>query len=1161
MLFPSKTQEVYFLVVAGKWASSSDGGQKFSVFRIMPQPAATAAVALNDELIQSFSDAANRASGRRICTRILSQWKKEILPNLSREEGLELLIDSLADGGDVIAANDRLDAREGKRGSSVARTFLSIVDNEHDGFSTEGHREASVEILKELFRLAFGDDVHGAGGSRDAIQGGDGLLVTLVDLFRKCSLTFQKRMSRCDVSSKVNVRHVIMSDPIEPSEHIRHLLVEVMVDFGGYCLHFYGKYSYIRDDDANSRVMIEAISNVCQTLAKSTFLDPYPEVQNAACTLVGLLAQLSPLTVRMNAASLLVTLTGRNDDTIGGAVSNKCLFRHRHSKTRCQAVDASAAIVMCCPRKVLIKCDGKEFSHVDAMQSATMDHLSSYGSHSTTMEQILHDTLLPGWEDLLKLDSSALVQTALMKSLGKITNILEWGYSPKHPDTSQPKIVPATSLATNGHHIDHRRNQPSNFPNIDVTFMVEAQVLTLFLMGMSTGSVTQVRTLAVQQLNNLQVGTNEHILPLDKLVSYFQPMLELMLRSCSQDWASCQSKVRSLEALQVLLTIAIPLMTGETAPSLTGAVKLELSVVTIRSIMEVVSTDVLSEENDVLKAALAICRIIGANDLASKTVVGIMSGETQSAFTNDHTNAEEEHLQSNASTMVEEPSPRHMASILLILDGMMKGSLYPEETTSILRETYPALAIPTPDWFHSSPTIASAICSLLCYPTITKNTATNSLLAWSLLDACDSFAKCAHMLGDKSKLTEDDIVCVSVSIAHLLGCPEAFGLSSCVMNIIDSFSGALSDSNYNGENSCVFDVYFRQILAKIMSSASPFPWKQSDPAFLATDALLRTCSGSAVGRNFDMVAPFFISHLCSTGHNSNAIDGVQQEESNATKDELAEEYSLRITLMALLQTILSDESFHQTLGPQPKGLAPAVSTFTTDVLLSLVLPNLVWRAGSMASAMRKLAVATLFSLLSGKSVLVHPETVEYLIPILHSNLDDTESTTRELSCACLSLVLQQVSTDIFFTIGESNTKIIDSTCPRLLELLDDCHGPVRLAACRALKDYIILTHKSASNWSFTLGALEKIASSLLIQLDDPERELKDHVFQVLAVIIELQCQDSTTTGWSMKSEFVEMMERQINASLISHQDKSYCWVLLEKVETYHECEKETSLKE
>lgn len=316
-----------------------------------------------------------------------------------------------------------------------------------------------------------------------------------------------------------------------------------------------------------------------------------------------------------------------------------------------------------------------------------------------------------------------------------------------------------------------------------------------------------------------------------------------------------------------------------------------------------------------------------------------------------------------------------------------------------------------------------------------------------------------------------------------------------------------------------------------------------------------------------MVSPFFISHLSTTGHNISTIDGVQQESLNATKDEQAEEYSLRIALMALLQTILSEESFYQTFDPRQKELAPAVSILSAQltILLSLVLPNLVWRPGSMASALRKLAVATLFSLLSGKAALIHQEIVSYLIPLLLSNLEDTESTTRELSCVCLSLVLQQVSPDISSAIGGANTQNfdIDSIYPRLLELLDDCHCPVRLAACRTLKDCIILTHASASNTSFKLGAisLTKITSSLLIHLDDPEQEIKDHVFQVLAVLIELQCQDDATRSRSEKREVVEMIERQITASVRSHQDGSNCRALLEKIKKYHKWQKDTSLIE
>lgn len=1123
-----------------------------------PQPATTSAVSLNDELFRTIHDATNVATGRRICTRILSQWKKEILPNLSRGECLELLIKPLTVDGVVVATDDdHLDAHKGTKMPSIIGPFFDIIDNDKDGFSTEGHREASVDILKEFFHRAFGDDANGTGSSPDAVEAEDGPLATLLELFLKCSLTFQQRMSRCDVSGEVNVRHGTKMEPREPSEHIRHLLVELLVDLGGYFLDMTSKHFYIRDGDANSKVLIQATSNVCETLAKSTFLDPYSEVQNAACTLAGLLAQMCPLAVRMNAASLLAPLTGITDDSVGGVaqsfdalISKKCLFRHRHSKTRCQAVIASAAIVICCPRQGGIN-DGKSSS---SMQSGAADHLSSYGSKSTTMEQILHDSLLPCWGDLLKLDSSASVQSTVMESLSNIANFLDWRYSPKTADTtSQPQVTPTASLVTNCHHIDRRSHPLSNSSIIDLPSMVGAHILTLFLTGISASSATQVRSLAVQKLIKLQ-DENDHFLPLEKLGLYFQPMLGLILRSCSQDWASRLSKIRSLEALQILLIIAIPL-----SNSITSASKLEMSDITIRSIMDVVSTNLLSEEKDVLKSALVLCRIIGANNYLSKSVVELICGDENSALANGREGCEEVHVHSNTSIMAGEKSPRHMTSILLTLDGMMKGSLNPKETTSVLIEMDPSLAIATPDWF--CPSIASAVSSFLCDPTITRNTATNSLLAWSLSDACDSFVKSVQTFDNKTELVKRGIIRMSVVIVYLLGCPEQFGLSSCVMNTVHSFSpiGCCAISTppkRTCDNSCVFDAYFREIFAKIMSIASPFPWKQSEPDFLAIDALLRTCSGSTIGRNFDLVAPFFISHLTTSA------DIGKEETLGLTQDELAEEYSLRITILALLQTILSDDSFYQNLG-YPGAFSSFSAEFTVDVLLSLILPNLVWRSGSMASSLRKLAVATLFSLLSGKSNLVRPDTVAYLIPVLNSNLGDTDPTTRELSCVCLSLVLQQVSSDIYATIGKSSTQIIDSLGSRLLELLDDDADPVRLAGCHTLKDYIFLTHTSAANSSFSheAASVENIISTLLIQLDDPDQEIQDNVFQVLAYLIELQSRDHTTRSSSEKREIVQMMERHINESLRSHQDGSYCQVLLERIKSYHEREKKTSLKE
>ena len=458
---------------------------------------------------------------------------------------------------------------------------------------------------------------------------------------------------------------------------------------------------------------------------------------------------------------------------------------------------------------------------------------------------------------------------------------------------------------------------------------------------------------------------------------------------------------------------------------------------------------------------------------------------------------------------------------------------------------------------------------------MTNNVISNPSLAWALLEACGSFVECVEHVNqgndEKWELPEDATVNVLIGITFLLGCPDEYGLSANAMSILDTFSSShccvASTSSNSGKVShdrSLMDVHFRTLLPKITSASPPFPWKQTDPSFLAMDALLRACSGSTVGSNFDMVAPFFIRHLSTAAYKRNDTDDKCLKDAT-TKDELAEEYRIRISLMALLQTILSDESFFsQTLGPRQSETLPTKSTFsaqfTTDVLLSLVLPNLVWSAGGMASALRKLAAATLFSLLSHyhchhqkqqerneTSVeLLPPEMIAHLIPLLHSNLEDTESTTRELCCVCLSLVLEQVSAETFH----------DTLCPRLLELLDDSHDPVRMAACKTLGEFFTLANATASTSSFNhLGhsSVENITSSLFIQLDDPKKEIRDQVFQVLLVLLDTKCREEDN------NEVVAMIERHTRMALKSHRDGSYCRLLLEKVQEYREWETQKSL--
>mmetsp|Transcript_27324 Transcript_27324/g.65669 ORF Transcript_27324/g.65669 Transcript_27324/m.65669 type:complete len:166 (+) Transcript_27324:108-605(+) len=94
-------------------------------------------------------------------------------------------------------------------------------------------------------------------------------------------------------------------------------------------------------------------------------------------------------------------------------------------------------------------------------------------------------------------------------------------------------------------------HRPAKTSTMNSESMVEARVLTLFLIGLSGGSADRVRLVALDQLmigaqKCVATENGKNSIPWRSLIAYFPSMLEIMLDSCSRDWAPCQSKVRSL---------------------------------------------------------------------------------------------------------------------------------------------------------------------------------------------------------------------------------------------------------------------------------------------------------------------------------------------------------------------------------------------------------------------------------------------------------------------------------------------------------------------------------------------------------------------------------------------------------------------------------------
>jgi hypothetical protein len=229
-------------------------------------------------------------------------------------------------------------------------------------------------------------------------------------------------------------------------------------------------------------------------------------------------------------------------------------------------------------------------------------------------------------------------------------------------------------------------------------------------------------------------------------------------------------------------------------------------------------------------------------------------------------------------------------------------------------------------------------------------------------------------------------------------------------------------------------------------------WNMNEPQPCAFEALLRHSGGSTLGYNFD-----FVFRILERQMVLERSEIVGQEWTDDAK------YSMKIWAMALFETVISKSGFPTDL----------LHPYTTKLLDSIVLPNLIWKPGKMASALRKLSVATLFSLLrtGGLMTDISLDAVPHILLTLKQNILDDDGTTRELVCLSLGVVFDLLPEPLGAT--EVNTMY-----PDLIKCLDNDKHNVRFAAMNAIKAFL----KAAQPLTFQGAPIECIVDALLVHM-------------------------------------------------------------------------------
>ncbi|XP_015272787.1 PREDICTED: dynein assembly factor 5, axonemal [Gekko japonicus] len=291
---------------------------------------------------------------------------------------------------------------------------------------------------------------------------------------------------------------------------------------------------------------------------------------------------------------------------------------------------------------------------------------------------------------------------------------------------------------------------------------------------------------------------------------------------------------------------------------------------------------------------------------------------------------------------------------------------------------------------------------------------------------------------------------------------------------------------------------YRQHISELMQwvSSAPDTWTCYSSELLQLD-VVATHSGPAIGEALQEL--FLILKTCL----------------QTSKDPL-----MRLKLFSTLSQLLQEPN--KTINSEGQ-----FCNYLEIVIKDILAPNLQWRGGRTAAAIRTTAVSCLWALID--SGLLSPEETlnveRLLLPQILATLDEDSKMTRSLSCQIIGVFLE-VSGKQF------QPEKLTTIYPELLKRLDDASHDVRLEAAKALVSWFRCVDDDKK--ALLKTNIEFLYQELLVELDDPNQNIQ------LAVL------DILKEGGIL---YPDLLAEQIKAVLHKHRSPTYLDQLLLHIES------------
>lgn len=890
----------------------------------------------------------------------------------------------------------------------------------------------------------------------------------------------------------------------ESAEEIRFNLLEFMMDL--LVLLSSSLSCKQQQQHPHKPSMIQATSILIQTLYKSSLHDPYANLKQISCKLLKcVLCRDFPHVVKMHSKSLLNTLSFRQEQK----TIHKPLLCHRHSKIRLLAMETIGSII-----------------------------ISS--ENLCYMDELLLDYVFPGF-DQCSFDKSLPVRTTLLSTLGKIL-MFRWTATTPSSSPDNEKVSCRIILVLLEGYSSFLNIQSSSNSSFDNKLFQEAKKQLFELSSLYHSKyVKEKPDLGKQQLQEQK----KHQYYLAFMI---QDYFSLILPQIVQDINSANSSVNNCRQLQAIKTLEISL----SCCGRLSSDKADSSFPNKQDVKEIITTlcsciRYYQNENDsdgkIIFDAVESC-IITLGKLLYEDVPLFASSITELILSQLKPQTK------NISSILSSPS--QVVSCIITLNSLLKaptaGKVVDSQDMRILKLLHDITkTISSRDFilddsnnevtYITNHPIIMALYSL-CETMITFYIQPIMIMILSQKEAQTEQTPSQQILDD---IVFNTLICCTFILGSVnIPATTQLQLNKDVLHLIKQLSLPSSKKN----DMRILDQHFVRIV-NYLTHNNNITWEETSTSFLLFDAFLRHCHGITLATHSKLVFKTMEPYFSTTSS-----------------------YQIKLKMMALLESIISNESFPLTcLHYTAEESSPSFSLLQ-QVLEKVILPNLIWKSGGMASALRKISAATLYSLLkrgisplnkdSIETTLSWMYTLPNLFPAIITNISDDDAIIRQLMLLSLSMLLQIFSTSYVqknsnpYHDSSSFILLLEKIYPALLKCLDDCNKQVRQASCTAIQSFLEIlleveqdSHPSISISSADTTMINYMVEQLMLHMDDLDLDIQESIYDLMKFLIirtkELQEKREDNIG-----RMLRLLEREIRDAKLSHRTSYFCDLLLEE---------------